>query len=140
MNVREALLRVLRTLGALIGYGCLALFLALITFQVYRWMHDGEWTHVGLSEALHLALLRCGVNPGDTGHLASLVQWLDTPVHWLGLHRVLEVLPASLGLFALSILGNALFIYCRDSLEDRRSAQPEPLRTSLNATNTPSVR
>jgi hypothetical protein len=48
-----------------------------------------------------------------------LVSWLDSPVDWLGLHKVLEVIPASLGLFALSILGNSVFIYCRDRLAER---------------------
>jgi hypothetical protein len=35
-------------------------------------------------------------------------------VNWLGLHKVFEVIPASLALFAVSIAGNSLFIYCRD--------------------------
>ncbi len=39
-------------------------------------------------------------------------------VDWLGLHKVLEVVPASLALFALSILGNSIFIYCRDRIEE----------------------
>jgi hypothetical protein len=36
------------------------------------------------------------------------------------LHKVLEILPASLALFALSILGNSVFIYCRDWIDARR--------------------
>ena len=38
---------------------------------------------------------------------------------WLGMHKVFEVLPASLALFAVSIAGNCLFIYCRDRLDRR---------------------
>jgi hypothetical protein len=43
----------------------------------------------------------------------------------MGLHKVLEILPASLALFALSILGNSIFIYCRDWSEARRPPQRE---------------
>ena len=42
---------------------------------------------------------------------------------WLGLHRVLEVLPASLALFAISILGNSLFIYSSDRMREERAAR-----------------
>jgi hypothetical protein len=44
---------------------------------------------------------------------------LDAPVDWLGLHKVLEIVPASLALFAVSILGNSIFIYCCDRIEER---------------------
>lgn len=122
MSAREVRLRALRALGAVVGYGCLALFLALISLQVYRWLRDGEWTHIGVSDALRVILLHCCVRAGDTGPLAAFVQWLDTPVSWLGLHKALEVIPASLGLFALSVAGNCLFLYSGDSLEDELSA------------------
>jgi hypothetical protein len=49
-----------------------------------------------------------------------LVHWLDAPVDWLGMHKVLEVLPASLALFVFSILGNSVAIYCRDRLDELR--------------------
>jgi hypothetical protein len=75
--------------------------------------------HFGVSEGLRDGLLRCCVKDGDTGRLAALVHWLDAPVDWLGLHKVLEVVPASLALFAVSILGNSIFIYCRDRIAER---------------------
>jgi hypothetical protein len=115
---RNLALQTARVLCAVIGYGCLAAFVYLISLQAYRWLRDGEWTHVGVSHGLSVGLARCCVRDGDTGHLAALVQWLDLPQSWLGLHRVLELLPASLALFAVSILGNSVFIYCRDRLED----------------------
>jgi uncharacterized RDD family membrane protein YckC len=118
---RDTLLRVLGGVGAVIGYGCLAAFLYLVTVQVYRWFQQGEWTHFGMSEGMRIGLLHCCVKDGDTGRLAALVQWLDAPVGWLGLHKVLEFVPASLCLFAVSIFGNFLFIYCRDRLGERRS-------------------
>jgi hypothetical protein len=121
-DTRQTLLRVLRGAGAVIGYGCLAAFLYLVTVQVYRWFRQGEWTHFGVSEGMRIGLTECCVKDGDTGRLAALVQWLDAPAGWLGLHKVLEFVPASLCLFAISIFGNFLFIYCSDRLSEQRSA------------------
>jgi hypothetical protein len=121
MKIREASLKILCGAGALIGYGCLAAFLYLVGLQAYRWFRDGEWTHVGLNDGLQIALHRCCVKGGDSGHLAGFVQWLDAPATWLGMHKVFEVVPASLALFAVSIAGNWLFIYCRDRLSAIRS-------------------
>ena len=112
----EVLLRIARAVGAFLGYGCLAVFLYLIGLQVYRWFREGEWTHFGVIDGLRIALSTCCVKDGDTGKLAALVHWLDAPVDWLGLHKVLEFLPASLALFAISILGNSIFIYCGDRI------------------------
>lgn len=123
MSARSVLLRVLRFAGAALGYGCFALFLALVALQVLHWLRDGEWTHIGVSDALHALLLASGAGAQGTGHLAAFVQWLDTPVHWLGLHRLLELLPASLALFLCSVLGNFAFIYSRDTLEDVAGAE-----------------
>jgi hypothetical protein len=108
------LLRIAGAFGAVLGYGCLAAFVYLISLQIYRWFREGDWTRFGVSDALSVWLTRCCVKDGDTGRLAALVHWLDAPVDWMGLHKVLEVLPASLALFLLSILGNSIFIYCRD--------------------------
>ena len=117
---RDTALRLASIAGGVLGYGSLAVFLCLIGVQIYRWFSLGEWTHFGVSEGLSVALNRCCVNAGDAGRLARLVDWLDAPEHWLGLHRVFEVMPASLALFVLSMLGNSLFVYCRDRLPRRR--------------------
>lgn len=119
VKAREASMRSLGMAGAVLGYGCLVAFLWLVGVQVYRWMREGEWTHIGVLDGLKVTLTHCCVRDGDTGRLAALLKWLDAPVDWLGLHRVFEVLPASLALFALSIAGNSLYIYCRDRLERR---------------------
>jgi hypothetical protein len=119
MKARDAVYRFMCAIGAVVGYGCLIAFLALVGLQSYRWFRDGEWTHVGMNDGLRIGLLRCCVKDGDTGRLATFMQWLDAPVTWLGLHKVFEVVPASLALFAVSIAGNCLFIYCRDRLEKR---------------------
>jgi hypothetical protein len=116
------LLRIVGAFGAVLGYGCLAAFLYLITLQLYRWFREGDWTRFGVVDGMQVWLTRCCVKDGDTGRLAALVRWLEAPTDWTGLHKVLEVVPASLALFALSILGNSIFIYCRD----RRDARGRP--------------
>ena len=116
MTSRDAALRVTSGIGAIIGYGCLAAFLCLISVQVYRWFRDGEWTHIGVSDGLRIWLLHFGVKDGGSGRLATLLHWLDSPADWLGVHKIFEVVPASLALFAVSIAGNSLFIYCSDRL------------------------
>jgi len=121
MNLRAAILRVICTIGAVIGYGCLIAFLYVVGFQSYRWFRDSEWTHIGMIEGLRIGLLKCCVKDDDTGRLAAFMHWLVAPVNWLGLHKVFEVVPASLALFAISIAGNCLFIYCRDRLDPRYS-------------------
>ena len=119
MDARKTALRISSGIGALIGYGCLAAFLYLISLQVYRWFRDGEWTHIGMSDGMRISLAHCCVRDGETGRLAGFLKWLDSPVDWLGVHKVFEVVPASLALFAVSIAGNSLFIYCRDRLDRR---------------------
>jgi len=119
MKVRDALLKAVAAVGALIGYGCLAAFLYLVGLQSYRWFRDGEWTHISMNDGLRIGLLRCCVKEGDTGRLNAFMQWLDAPVSWLGMHKIVEGMPASLALFAVSIAGNFLFIYCRDRLARR---------------------
>jgi hypothetical protein len=119
MKGRTAALRLTGAIGALIGYGCLAAFLVLVGMQTYRWFREGEWPHFGMSEGMRVGLEHCCVKDGDTGRIATFLHWLDSPVDWLGMHRVFEVVPASLALFACSIAGNSLFIYCLDRLKKR---------------------
>ena len=123
MSRREAALRVGSVLGAIVGYGYLAACVALVGSQAYRWFQNGEWTHVGVNDGIRAALARLAGADGLTGWRAALAQWLDAPVTWLGLHTVLEVVPASLALFIISILGNSLFIYTTDRLREERAAR-----------------
>jgi hypothetical protein len=114
VNIRKVSLRSSAALGGVVGYGCLLAFLILVGWQIYHWFHDGEWTHVGVTDALRSsANFCCSV---DAGGASSLVRWIESPVTWLGVHHVLELVPASLALFAFSILGNCIFIYSRDKL------------------------
>ena len=116
MRIRKVLFSIMSGIGAIVGYGCLAAFLYLIGVQVYRWFHEGQWTHIGTGDGIRIGLLHCCVKDGSTGRLAAFLQWWDSPANWLGLHKVFEVIPASLTLFAVSIVGNSLFIYSRDRL------------------------
>ena len=116
MKTQARALALVCAIGAAIGYGCLIGFLWLVGLQSYRWFRDGEWVHIGMSDGLRTGLAKCCFKEGDTGRMGALMQWLDAPVHWLGVHKVFEVVPASLALFAISIAGNCLFIYCKDRL------------------------
>jgi hypothetical protein len=122
MKAPELSMRTLSLLGALIGYGCLAAFLWLVSTQLYRWFRDGEWTHIGMVDGLRASLNYCCAKNGAEGRVAGFLNWLDSPLGWLGLHRVFEVVPASLALFAMSIVGNCLFIYCRDRVRHGAAA------------------
>lgn len=121
MSVRRAALRVTSVIGAIIGYGCLAAFLYLISMQLYGWFRQGDWPHIGMGDGIKVALMRCCVQDDGAGQVADFLRWWDSPVSWLGLHKVFEVTPMSLALFAVSIAGNSLFIYCRDRLRPRQS-------------------
>jgi hypothetical protein len=122
MSRREAALRAGSVLGAIVAYGYLIACLGLVGFQVYRWFQNGEWTHVGVNDGVRAVLARLAGADGLTGWRAALAQWLDAPVSWLGLHTLLEMVPASLALFVISILGNNLFIYTTDRLREERGA------------------
>jgi hypothetical protein len=119
VKTRDAILRLISAVGAVIGYGCLLAFLYLVGLQCYLWFRDGEWTHIGMTDGLRVGLVHCCVKDGDTGRLDAFIHWLVAPVNWLGMHKVFEVVPASLAVFAMSIAGNCLFIYCRDRLDRR---------------------
>jgi hypothetical protein len=119
MSVRRVLLGTLAGLGAIIGYGCLLVFLYLVGTQAYRFFREGEWMHVGMGDGIRFGLVHCCVEEGAGGRLAVFLQWWESPATWLGLHKVFEVIPASLALFAVSMVGNSLFIYCRDRLQQR---------------------
>ncbi len=123
MSSREATLRAGSVLGAIVAYGFLVACLALVGFQVYRWFQNGEWTHVGVNDGMRAALAHLAGADGLTGWRAALARWLDAPVAWLGLHTVLELVPASLALFLISIVGNSLFVYTTDCLREARSAR-----------------
>jgi len=119
MRVRTTALGVMAGIGAIIGYGSLLAFLSLVGVQAYRWFREGAWMHVGLGDGIRIGLVHCCIKEGGGGTLAKFLHWWESPATWLGMHKVFEVIPASLALFAVSIVGNSLFIYCRDRLHPR---------------------
>jgi hypothetical protein len=115
----RAPIMLMRIGGVVVAYLSLAAFLCLISVQIYRWFREGEWTHIGISDSVRAVLSGCCVSEGDAGLLAGFVHWIDTPTDWLGWHKVLEVIPASIVLFSFSMLGNFVYIYG----SDRRNEQ-----------------
>jgi hypothetical protein len=122
MTGKEGAWRAAGLLGGIVGYGCLAAFLSLVGMQAYWWFKEGEWTHVSLADGIRAVLNRLHVVDDAPGRLARLSHWLDAPVNWLGLHKVTEILPASLALFAAAILGNFILVYSTDRLRGSRGA------------------
>ena len=120
MTGREGSWRVVSFLGGIVGYGCLAASLSVVGWQIYRWFKEAEWTHVSLGGGIRAVLDRMHIADDAAGRLARLSHWLDAPVNWLGLHKVVEVLPASLALFFVAILGNFLLVYGADRLREVR--------------------
>lgn len=118
MRGRQTTWRVLSTAGAFVGYGCLGAFLCLVGAQLYRWFKDGEWPHVSIADGLRSLLDHLHLGADGAGRFERLSQWLDAPVDWLGLHRMIEVLPAALALFAGAVFGNFVFVYGSDRLRD----------------------
>jgi hypothetical protein len=120
MKIRDACLQFARFSSAIVAYAFLAAFVALVGTQIYGWFRTGDWTHVGVNDGLRAVLVRCCARNGDIGRFSPLMHWLDAPVDWLGLHKVLDILPASLALFAISVVGNCIAIYCRDRIDEHR--------------------
>ena len=116
MTGRENTWRTLRVLGGIVGYGFLAAFVSLVGMQIYWWFREGEWTHISLGDGIRAVLNHLSIPDDSTGRLARLSHWLDAPVDWLGLHKLVEILPASLALVALATLGNFLLVYGTDRL------------------------
>ncbi|MFI4889239.1 MAG: hypothetical protein ACHQIL_01780 [Steroidobacterales bacterium] len=113
----------LRAISAVVTFTAFSCFLGLIGMQIYRWFRDGEWTRISISDGLLSLVTSCCVHVDDAGTMAAFTRWLEAPQSWLGLHRVLEVLPATIGLFLLSVFWNFLYIYCSDRLD---AAGPPP--------------
>lgn len=109
----------LRVIGGIVAYGFLAGFLGMVGMQTYHWFRDGQWTHIGISDALFAILSSCCVKDDGTGAglFVTFTRWLDQPEDWYGWHKILQVLPASIGLFLCSIVGNFLYVYSGDRID-----------------------
>jgi hypothetical protein len=120
MRLRDAWLQFARYFSACVAYAFLAAFVGLVGTQIYSWFRTGDWTHIGVNDGLRAVLVRCCTRGAEIGHFSPLMHWLDAPIDWLGLHKVLDILPASLALFAISVIGNCIAIYCRDRIDEHR--------------------
>ncbi len=111
----------LRIGGFMLAYGAWFASVGVVAYQGYRWLRDGQWTPIGVSDGLRSAFATIGV--GERGHFAQFAHWLAEPTDWIGWHRVLEVTPAAVALFLLAILGNFAYIYGSDSLNEPREEE-----------------
>ncbi len=119
---RHLIAKALRIGGFMVAYGAWIASAGVVAHQAYRWLRDGQWTPIGVSDGLRSAFAVIGA--GEHGRLAHFVHWLAEPTDWLGWHRVLEVTPVSVALFLLAILGNFAYVYGSDSLNERREEPP----------------
>lgn len=82
------------TLASVVITSSLVVCFGIIAIQVVIWLKDGYWPSVGVAKGLlYLRSLFYSSPPGD----GSFAAWLSDPQSWLGLHKLLEFLPASLG-------------------------------------------
>lgn len=123
MNLR---LTWLRAISAVMTFAAFTCFLGLFGLQLYHWFRDGQWTRISITDGL-LSLVSscCARDVGGGGAMAAFARWLEAPESWIGLHRVLEVIPASIGLFLLSVFWNFIFINCSDRLEEGKPPAAE---------------
>ena len=113
---RRLTAKALRIGGFMVAYGAWIASVGVIAYQGYRWLRDGHWTPIGVTDALQSVFALIGV--GSRGHVAQFAHWLAEPADWIGWHRVLELTPASIALFLLAILGNFAYIYGSDALNE----------------------
>ena len=68
----------LRVIGGILAYGFFAGFVGLIGMQLHHWLRDGQWTHIGVSDALYSILTSCCVreDAGGAGWFAGFARWL----------------------------------------------------------------
>jgi hypothetical protein len=123
MNLRLVSLVLIRSISAVVAFSAFVLFLGLIGMQMFRWFRDGEWSRISISDGLLSIVSGCCARDDGAGTMVALARWLEAPQSWIGWHRVLEVMPASIGLFLISVLANFVYVYCSDRLDQ----QPRPL-------------
>jgi hypothetical protein len=116
----------LRALAAILAFGSFAWCLGLIGEQLYRWARDGAWPGISTSDGLISLVTSCCVRADGAGRMADIGRWLESPASWIGLHRVIELVPASISLFLLSVCANFIYIYCSDQLAVKPRAPGAP--------------
>lgn len=118
---RRLIATALRIGGFMVAYGAWFASASVIAYQGDRWLRDGQWTSIGVSDGLRSAFAAIGA--GEHGRFAQFAHWLAEPKDWIGWHRVLEVTPASIALFLLAILGNFAYLYGSDALQAQREEE-----------------
>ena len=61
----------------------------LLLWQTFGWLNEGVWVPMSVIDGIR------NIWPS---------QWLDYPQSWIGIHKILEATPVSLGYLALGVL------------------------------------
>ncbi len=72
-----------------IGGWVIVLGLIVFGFQIYEYLRTGSW----LSVSVISTLAWCGIAP--------IANWAAVPNDWIGLHRILSMIPTSLALIVV---------------------------------------
>ena len=70
----------------LAGFGLMLVALLSVLLQVYIWLWSGEWLNLSLASILAIF----------TKSLPTASAWASSPSSWIGLHRLLDNIPAAL--------------------------------------------
>lgn len=80
---------------------------ALLSWQIYTWLKTGEWPPISTPDGLFIAWAFLFADGSAAPHF---VQWLIAPETWIGVHKILDAIPAALTLFLVGIGGLMLFV------------------------------
>jgi hypothetical protein len=70
--------------------------IGIFFWQCYYWLQTGSWSPVSIVDGLFFASSDWGIDLPQ-----SLRAWLEAPVHWVGLHQIAKMVPASAAVAAL---------------------------------------
>lgn len=58
-------------------------------YQIYSWLRNGEWVQYSLIWAL--------------SYVESIQSWSYYPTEWIGVHKILDIIPFSIFLIAIGV-------------------------------------
>jgi len=83
-------------------FGVILAGLAVPALQIYGWLRYGNWTPFSIIDSLRLVAELFADPESPPTRLAA---WLESPSSWIGLHKLLSFLHASIGLWAVALGG-----------------------------------
>ena len=88
--------------------------LAIPAWQVFVWLRDGVWFPFSIIDSMRL--IRAFVSGSDSTWTA-FDAWLVTPTNWIGIHKLLSFLHATVGFWAVA---TAAALTLQESSEEPR--------------------